>query len=212
MFYIAAGLLFWVLADKGRLRWPICSGVALALCGIAVLPPLSLLFLTRIAVFRRVSLQEPLILTGLALGAAVAVMAFREFPLQAGVGAASAGMVLGTSGLVLRGAVWRLLMRVGGGILFSLPGASSHRWTGGEPLWPVCSGHSGRWAYCFTFGAGSQSGLSSPVLAVCRRAGADPFRTDQQSHGAEVRQQDVIRSAKSCLAKLTAAGARNDGT
>nr|WP_075223218.1 acyltransferase [Acuticoccus yangtzensis] len=94
VFYIAVGLLFGAIA-AAPLVW-IATATITVLAALGPLPPLSLLFIMGIAVFRRLQYGDPLALTAASVAAAGLMMAYEGHGLKAAVGAAAAALILTT--------------------------------------------------------------------------------------------------------------------
>lgn len=113
VFYILAGLLFTVIGHLDFNRWPLLAALVIIASLGGFLPPLGLLFIMGIAVFRRIALFEGRLKTILVLAASGGAMAILEHGLQASVGILTSLCILITASLNLTTRVWRPFLWLG---------------------------------------------------------------------------------------------------
>ncbi|MBM9594041.1 acyltransferase family protein [Roseitranquillus sediminis] len=113
VFYIVVGLVFWVFGYRRFDLWASAVGFLLSTVWIGWIPPLALLFVVGIAVFRRIAMEERFLLTCLAFAGCAFVMYLRGYGLHAGVGVGVALVILATRDWALTHAAWQPLLWLG---------------------------------------------------------------------------------------------------
>lgn len=106
VFYIAAGALFWIIGSSRTIRWLACLGALIAVCIMGFLPPLSLLFVFGITVFRHIFLKTHWLISVISVAATVLTMLLLNYPFQAAAGVIAALAILGTARASFLGRIW----------------------------------------------------------------------------------------------------------
>lgn len=119
VFYLLAAVFFWILGNRQSLPWLLGATLTILLALAGYLPPISLLFLTGIAIFRRMALRENVwvVMAALVVIAAAMVQLGRE--IEAVVGLMTGLVIWATAHVSFSGPQWRPLF-VLGAISYSL--------------------------------------------------------------------------------------------